>query len=155
MTPKPLNEQVVVLTGASSGIGREAALLFGERGASVVLASRDEAALWEVAGEIERAGGRAHVVPTDVAEWSQVERLAHEAVEHFGRIDTWVNDAGVGLGGTIHETEADEIERITRVNLMGVIFGDKAAIASARGATRSTSATAPSRSMCWHRTITT
>src|SRR5690349_20938113 len=98
--PRPLNEQVVVLTGASSGIGREAAVLFGGRGASVVLAARDEAALHAVAAEVERAGGRAHVVPTDVAEWPQVERLAREAVGRFGRIDTWVNNAGVTIGGT-------------------------------------------------------
>jgi short-subunit dehydrogenase len=126
--PKSLNEQVVVLTGASSGIGREAASLFGEHGASVVLAARDEAALRDVAAEIEQVGGRAHVVPTDVAEWPQVERLARETVEHFGRIDTWVNNAGIALGGTVYETAADEIERIIRVNLMGVIFGAKAAV---------------------------
>jgi short-subunit dehydrogenase len=126
--PRPLNEQVVVLTGASSGIGREAASLFGERGAAVVLAARDEAALRDVAAEIAQVGGRAHVVPTDVAEWPQVERLAREAVEHFGRIDTWVNNAGVAMGGAVHETEVAEIERIIRVNLIGVIFGIKAAI---------------------------
>src|SRR4051812_49836716 len=97
--PRPLGEQTVVITGASSGIGREAALLFGERGASVVLAARDEASLREVAGEVERRGGQALVVPTDVADWSQVARLADAAVERFGRIDTWVNNAGVTHGG--------------------------------------------------------
>ena len=73
---RPLNEQVVVLTGASSGIGRETARLLGERGAAVVLAARDETALHEVAGAVARAGGRTRTVPTDVADWPQVERLA-------------------------------------------------------------------------------
>src|SRR4051812_14372834 len=113
---KPLSEQVVVLTGASSGIGREAAVLFGRRGASLVLAARDEKALREVAGEVERAGGRAHVVPTDVGQWLQMENLASEAFRHFGRIDTWVNNAGITLGGTVEATGVDEIERIVRVN---------------------------------------
>src|SRR4051794_23771867 len=126
--PRPLGEQVVVLTGASSGIGREAAMLFARRGASLVLAARDEAALREVAVEVERDGGRAHVVPTDVADWPRVERLAREAVEHFGRIDTWVNDAGITIGGTVEAHEIDEIERIVRVNLLGQVFGVKAAL---------------------------
>src|SRR4051794_10212327 len=126
--PRPLGEQVVVLTGASSGIGREAATLFGRRGASVVLAARDEKALREVAAEVEQEGGRAHVVPTDVADWPQVERLAREAVERFGRIDTWVNDAGITIGGTVEAHEIEEIERIVRVNLLGQVFGVKAAL---------------------------
>ena len=126
--PRPLEEQVVVLTGASSGIGREAAELFGRRGASVVLAVRDAEALQEVAREVELAGGRALAVPTDVAEWTQVEGLARAAVDRFGRIDTWVNDAGVAMGGTVEQTEIPEIERIFRVNVLGVIHGIKAAL---------------------------
>ena len=126
--PRPLKEQVVVLTGASSGIGREAAELFGRRGASVVLAARDAEALKEVARDVELAGGRALAVPTDVADWSQVEALARAAVDHFGRIDTWVNDAGVAIGGTVEETEIAEIERIFSVNVLGVLHGVKAAL---------------------------
>jgi NADP-dependent 3-hydroxy acid dehydrogenase YdfG len=126
--PRPLEEQVVVLTGASSGIGREAAGLFGRRGAAVVLAARDEVALKEVAREVELAGGRALAVPTDVADWKQVEALAAAAVGYFGRIDTWVNDAGVSIGGTVEATELAEIERIFRVNVLGTIHGVKAAL---------------------------
>lgn len=126
--PRPLGEQTVVITGASSGFGREAAILMGRRGASLVLAARDEAALKEVAAEVERSGGRALVVPTDVAEWPQVERLARAAVDHFGRIDTWVNDAGIGIGGTIEDTTVEEIDRLIRVNLMGQVHGVKAAL---------------------------
>lgn len=124
----PLNRQVVVLTGASSGIGREAALEFGRAGASVVLAARNGPALEDVAREVEQAGGKALAVPTDVAEWLQVERLAGAAVEHFGRIDTWVNDAGVSEYALFDEMALEEIERIVQVNLLGTMYGMRAAI---------------------------
>ncbi len=126
--PRPLEEQVVVLTGASSGIGREAATLLGQRRASVVLAARDGDALNEVAREVELAGGRALAVPTDVGDWPQVEHLAHAAVDHFGRIDTWVSDAGIAQGGMVEAVEIPEIERIFRTNVLGVIHGVKAAL---------------------------
>src|SRR5262249_6754475 len=70
---------------------------------------------------------RALVIPTDVAEWPQVEKLARAAVDHFGRIDTWVNDAGVSIGGTIEQTDLREIERIFPVNVLGGIHRVKAA----------------------------
>ena len=76
---RPLSEQSVVITGASSGIGRQAALEFARHGASVTLAARNDTALKDVAEEIRRAGGKAQVVVTDVAIWDQVERLAHGA----------------------------------------------------------------------------
>jgi short-subunit dehydrogenase len=123
-----LNEQVVVITGASSGIGRETALLFGEHGASVVLAARNETALWDVAREIERHGGRAQVVVTDVSELEQVERLAREAVGRFGRIDTWVNNAGVSVYGRVEDLTPHDIERVIRVDLMGAVYGMKAVL---------------------------
>lgn len=82
----------------------------------------------DVAAEVERAGGHALVVRTDVAEWPQVERLAAAAVERFGRIDTWVNNAGIGLGGMVADQEVAEIDRLIRVNLMGQVHGVKAAL---------------------------
>jgi short-subunit dehydrogenase len=126
--PRPLSDQVVVITGASSGIGREAALRFGEQGASVVLAARDEEALGQVAAEINRHGGRADVVPTDVSEWRQVERLAREAFQRLGRIDTWVNCAAILEYATAEDTTVEEIERIVQVNLLGQIYGMKAVL---------------------------
>ena len=125
---RSLADQVVVITGASSGIGRETALMFGQRGAAVVLAARNETALNEVAQEITRQGGRAAVVVTNVAEWPQVQKLAQSAIDQFGRIDTWVNDAAVAEYATIEEMTIEEIDRIIQVNLMGMIYGMKAAL---------------------------
>jgi short-subunit dehydrogenase len=123
-----LTDQVVVITGASSGIGRETAVEFGRRGSSVVLAARNQEALEEVAREVERVGGRAEAVPTDVAEWPQVERLAARAQERFGRIDTWINNAAVSEYATVEQMTVDEIDRILRVNLLGQIYGVKAVL---------------------------
>jgi short-subunit dehydrogenase len=126
--PREVGKQIVVITGASSGIGRETAIRFGGKGASVVLAARNEVGLRDVAAAVEAAGGRALVVPTDVAEREQVERLATAAVGRFGRIDTWVNNAAVSEYALIEEQPVEEIERVLRVNLLGTIYGCKAAL---------------------------
>jgi NAD(P)-dependent dehydrogenase (short-subunit alcohol dehydrogenase family) len=120
--------QVVVITGASSGIGRETALEFGRRGAALVLAARTKEALDGVAGEVERLGGAALAVPTDVANFEQVTDLAARAMERFGRIDTWVNNASVAAYGTVEQMDVDEIRRVIEVNLLGEIHGVKAAL---------------------------
>ena len=125
---RPLAQQVVVITGASSGIGRATAVRFGAAGASVVLAARNEVALQEAAREVEHAGGIALVMPTDVAKWEQVERLATRAVDRFGRVDTWVNNASVSEYATVEQMTIEEIERIIQVNLLGMIYGVKAAL---------------------------
>ena len=125
---RPLREQVLVITGASSGIGRATAVEAGRRGAAVVLAARNVRGLHEAAAEVERAGGVAHAVATDVAEYAQVERLANETVERFGRIDTRVNNAAVGLYATVEQASPDELVRVVQVNLMGSIYGIKAVL---------------------------
>lgn len=123
-----IGDQVVVITGASSGIGRETALEMAQRGASVVLAARNEEALRQVARQCEEAGGRAHIVVTDVSRWEDVSRLAEEAVAWGGRIDTWINNAAAGLYGTVEELSVEEIERVVQVDLMGQIYGMKAVL---------------------------
>jgi short-subunit dehydrogenase len=126
--PRPFREQVVVVTGASSGVGRETALLLAERGATVVLAARNEQALRTLEVEVTRLGGTALPHRTDVAEWAQVEGLARETVERFGRIDTWVNCAATGVYGEVRQLSAEEITRAVQVILFGQIYGMKAAL---------------------------
>jgi short-subunit dehydrogenase len=123
-----VGEQVVVLTGASSGIGRETALEFGRQGAKLVLAARNKEALDTLVAEVERLGGEAVAVPVDVSDHGQVTELAAQAVERFGRIDTWVNNASVSTYGTVEQMDVDEIRRVIEVNLLGEIHGMKAAL---------------------------
>lgn len=125
---KDLTDHIVVITGASSGIGRETALAFGRRGARVVAAARNQTALQTLSDEIVRLGGEALPVVTDVSDFSQVEALASRAVERFGRIDTWVNNAAVSTYGTVAQMDAAELHRVIEVNLMGQIYGMKAAL---------------------------
>lgn len=129
-----LRDQVIVITGASAGIGRETALMAAGRGAKLVLAARGEPGLSEVAERIRAGGGSVHVVPTDVSDPQQVDRLAREAVEHFGRIDTWINNAGIGAYATVEQMTPEEFDRIVRVDLLGPIFGCRAALPHMRAA---------------------
>lgn len=125
---RPLGDQVVVITGASSGIGREAALRFAREGARLVLAARGKQALETLASEIRRGGGRAVAVPTDVSDMDAVDRLAEQAITSFGRIDTWVNNAGVSLYACFEESPLVEMRRVMEVNYWGTVHGLKAAI---------------------------
>lgn len=121
-------DKVVVITGASSGIGHATAVEFARRGAAVVLAARRHAALHEVAEECVEAGGRAMVVPTDVRDQQQVERLAQRAIDAFGGIDVWVNNAGVIAFGRFEETPQDVFEEILRTNFFGTANGCRAVL---------------------------
>lgn len=125
---KPVSEQVVVVTGASSGIGRAVALHFAQRGARVVLVARRAQLLAALADTIQRRGGQALPVPTDVADWSQVERLAHAAQERFGGVDTWVNGAIATVYGSLEHTTPDEFRRVMEVGLLGTVHGSMAAV---------------------------
>ena len=120
--------RVVVITGASRGIGRATARLFAEGGASVVLAARSEGALLEAAAECEALGGRALAVPTDVADWEAVERLARRTVEHFGRVDVWVNNAVLVAVGRLEEVPQEANRRVVEANLLGYLHGAQAAL---------------------------
>ncbi|HST03259.1 MAG TPA: SDR family oxidoreductase [Chloroflexia bacterium] len=125
---KPLHEQVVVITGASSGIGRETALLLAAKGAQVVAAARGEEALDTLIAEITDNGGEATAFPTDVSKWSEVSALATFARERYGRIDTWVNNAGVLIVGEFEKTSIKEARALFDTNFWGELYGMKAAL---------------------------
>lgn len=126
--PREIGDSVVVITGASSGIGRAAALALAERGANVVLAARSEQSLREVAEECEAAGGQALVVPTDVADQEAVQDLARQTADRFGRIDVWVNNAGVMAYGYFEQIPAETYRRVIETNLFGQINGARAVL---------------------------
>ena len=125
---KSLDQQVIVITGASSGIGLATAEAAAKAGAKVVLAARSEEAMDEVVKRITAAGGQAVYVPCDVAERAQVERVAAEAFDRFGRIDTWVNNAAVGIYGRLDEVSDADARRLFDVNFWGLVYGSLAAL---------------------------
>ena len=128
MRLKPIEEQVVALMGASSGIGRETALRFAERGAKVVVSARSEPGLHSLVEEIRGKGGEATAVVAEVTDFEQVKAVADRAVEEYGRLDTWVHLAAVGLFATFEQTTPEEFERVIDVNLMGQVYGAMAAL---------------------------
>lgn len=124
MVSGQLNDALVVITGASSGIGRCAAHAFARRGARLVLAARDEQALAEVVGECEQIGASALAVPTDVTRNEAMEKLAEQAAAFGnGRIDVWVNNAGVGAVGAFEETPLAAHEQVVQTDLLGYLRG--------------------------------
>lgn len=127
-SPKPLHRQVLVITGASSGIGLATARLAAERGARVVLTSEDPEALYAAQLEIEEAGGRATALPADVADLEALRAVAAHAVQVFGGFDTWINNAGVRLIGAVEQVPEEDARRLLDVNYWGVVHGCRAAL---------------------------
>ncbi|CAA9519303.1 MAG: hypothetical protein AVDCRST_MAG39-2390 [uncultured Sphingomonadaceae bacterium] len=117
-----------VVTGASSGFGRGVAERLGAMRANVVLAARRTELLEEVAARVRAAGGRALVVTTDVSDPAAVDRLADAAAARFGRVDVWINNAGVGAIGRFEEIPVTDHARVVDVNFKGVVYGSHAAL---------------------------
>lgn len=128
MPAHDLQNAVVVITGASSGIGRATALEFAREGAALFLAARDKQALHDVAEACHRCGGQARIVVADVTQADAVERLAQTAVDTAGRIDVWVNNAGIGALGRFEEIPIDAHERVIQTDLLGYIRGAHAVL---------------------------
>jgi NAD(P)-dependent dehydrogenase (short-subunit alcohol dehydrogenase family) len=120
---KPVEHQVIVITGASSGIGLATARLAAERGARLVLAARNGDALDEIVREIEQHGGRAVAVTADVSKEEDVRRIAHTAIQRFGGFDTWVNNAAAALYGRIEDVPVADHRQIFETNYWGVVYG--------------------------------
>ena len=129
---RKLRGTTAVITGATSGIGRETALEFVRAGARVVIAGRREARLEELTTEIASMGGQSLAVSTDVADQAQVERLINQAVKQFGRIDVLVNNAGVGAAARFDEMALDDFRRVMDVNFWGAVYACKAVVSQMR-----------------------
>ncbi len=125
---KPLDQQVIVITGASSGIGLATAETAAGKGAKVVVAARSDQAPTDLASRINASGGEALAVPCDVADRSQVLAVAEAAISRFGRIDTWVNNAGLGMYGRLDEVSEEDGRRLFDVNFWGLVHGSLAAL---------------------------
>lgn len=125
---KPIRDQVMVITGASSGIGLVTAQEAARRGAKVVLAARNDRDLRRAVEEIRDAGGRAEYEVADVADAEDVREIAARALDAFGRIDTWVNNAAVALFGRLDEVPVEDMRRQFEVNFWGAVFGSLTAV---------------------------
>ncbi len=125
---RPLHQQVLVITGASSGIGLCTARMAAARGARLLLVARSTEALVRICQDLREAGGRAEFFPTDVARPGGLEEAAQAALRHWGRIDTWINNAGVSIFGRLESVPPEDLKRLFETNFWGTIHGSLAAL---------------------------
>jgi len=129
---KDLKDQVMVITGASSGIGLTTARMAAQKGAALVLASRNEDALRKLADEINSSGGSAVYVVADVGHEGDVKKIAAEALNKFGGFDTWVNNAGISIYGKLEDVPTEDMRRLFETNFWGVVYGSLVAAGNMR-----------------------
>jgi len=130
---KPLDQQVIVITGGSSGIGLTTARMAAERGAKLVLAARNDEALRDIHDELTEIGALVEYVAADVGEREDVRRIAQAAVARFGGFDTWINDAAAATYGKIVETPYEDFRKVMQTNFWGVVHGSLEAVEHFRG----------------------
>jgi short-subunit dehydrogenase len=123
-----IKEQVVVITGATSGIGLTTARMAAEQGARLVLAARSSDALDQLASELRLTGTQVATVTADVGNPADVERIGQAAMERFGRIDTWVNNAGISIFGRNEDIALEDMQRLFQTNYWGVVHGSLEAV---------------------------
>lgn len=128
VTLKKINEQVIVITGATSGIGLTTAREAAKRGAKLVLVARNEDALQQLAGELRAQGSEALPIVADVGDLEQVRNAAARAIEHFGHFDTWINNAGVSIFGRYEEVPLEDQRKLFDTNFWGVVHGSLVAV---------------------------
>ncbi|MDQ3490861.1 MAG: SDR family oxidoreductase [Acidobacteriota bacterium] len=120
---KNLNEQVMVITGATSGIGLVTSRMAAKRGAKLVLAARNEDALRTLTNEINASGGKAVYIAADVGKEGDIKKIAAEALSQFGNFDTWVNNAGVSIYGKLEEVPTEDSRQLFETNFWGLVYG--------------------------------
>ncbi len=120
--------ETIVITGASAGIARATARLYGERGANVGLIARGQAGLDGAVSDVVQAGGKALAVSADVADYQQVQEAARQVEELFGPIDVWINVAFTSVFAPFAEISADEFRRVTEVSYLGFVYGTMVAL---------------------------
>lgn len=125
---KPLDQQVIVITGGSSGIGLATARRAAEKGARLVLAARNDEALAQIKADLQSSGAEVEYVAADVGDREDVRRVARTAVDRFGGFDTWINDAGAATYGKIVDTPVEDMRQVMETNFWGVVHGSLEAV---------------------------
>lgn len=128
MKRKPIEQQVIVVVGVASGIGRETTLQLARRGARLVVADFDEDGLMGLVTDVQRSGGQVVPVVADVASFDQMAAVAERAMLEFGRLDTWVHIAATSIYTSFRDTTPEEFQRVINVDLMGQVYGARAAL---------------------------